>query len=139
MNISFLAGIAVGAIALYVHNEYKESKDAETVVYKSPCFDDTGNLKSFEEIMNEHKKYSCKVIWNNILNIVRENVTALTFETWIKPLQPVCVDEENKFIVVETSNDCVWQIVNERHQNLLDKSVERVMGKEYRVKVKYNA
>ena len=37
---------------------------------------------------------SCQEIWNNCLNIIRDNVTAQNFKTWFKPIKAVSLNKQ---------------------------------------------
>ena len=37
---------------------------------------------------------SYQEIWNNCLNIIRDNVTAQNFKTWFKPIKAVALNEK---------------------------------------------
>ena len=34
-------------------------------------------------------------IWNNCLNIIRDNVTPQNYKTWFKPITAVAINEKN--------------------------------------------
>ena len=45
------------------------------------------------------------LIWNDILETIKENVTPISFETWFKPLKLRKIDDELKIAYLEISSD----------------------------------
>ena len=119
MNLSFLAGMVVSAIAIYAHREYQEVKNAEVIEYRMQPL--------------EHE-----VIWTEMLEIIKENVTAISYETWLKPVKPVCIDEKEKVLYVDAYNEFICNTLNARYQNLLNETAEKLMGEGYKVTVLHN-
>lgn len=76
-----------------------------------------------------------KQIWNDVLSILKDNVLATTYETWIVPLVPHSL-EDNCFCALTGQNLAV-QIL-QKNQKDISKALSRVCGKEVYFKVIYD-
>ena len=76
-----------------------------------------------------------KKIWDDVLNILKDNIVATTYETWILPLVPHSF-EDNCFCVLSGQNLAI-QII-QKHQKQINKALSQVCGKEVNFKVIYD-
>lgn len=76
-----------------------------------------------------------KKVWDDVLCILKENIAAITFETWIVPLVPHSFDE-NCFCALTGQNLAV-QIL-QKNQKDISKALSQVCGKEVYFKVIYD-
>ena len=51
---------------------------------------------------------SYQEIWNNCLNIIRDNVTAQNFKTWFKPIKAVAINKQILTIQVPSQFFYEW-------------------------------
>ena len=81
------------------------------------------------------------LIWNDILETIKENVTPISFETWFKPLKLRKIDDELKIAYLEISsddkrNDFIINTIKNRYLTTLEGAFKLVIGDEYRVILK---
>ncbi len=76
-----------------------------------------------------------KRIWDDVLNILKETITATTYETWIKPLVPHSFDD-NCFCALTGQNLAV-QIL-QKNQKEISKALSEICSKEVYFKVMYD-
>ena len=73
-------------------------------------------------------------IWENCLNIIRDNVTAQNFKTWFKPIKAVKLD--NKILTIQVPSQFFYEWLENNYITLIKKAIKRELGKE--AKLEYN-
>ena len=71
-------------------------------------------------------------IWNDVLNIIKVELTEVSFNTWLKTVIPVSISDDT--IVLAAPNDFTKGILEGRYQNLIKYSIMEVTKKEYAIK-----
>jgi chromosomal replication initiator protein len=79
-------------------------------------------LSTPEEIMNFEE------LWNEVLEIVKEDTNQVSFNTWFKPLKIVAY--KNNTIYLETADDFLRNTIKKRHYNFLKNAFSYVLKKE---------
>lgn len=74
-----------------------------------------------------------KPIWDMCLPILEQEISAVSFNTWIKPLQPHSMDINS--ILLSTDADIVKSMVTNRYIDLIKNVVKEVTGKEYAINI----
>jgi chromosomal replication initiator protein len=59
-------------------------------------------------------------VWNNILKELESQVSAFTFDLWIKTLQPVCIYKER--LVLSTETEAHYAICEKRFRDIISKA-----------------
>ena len=77
-----------------------------------------------------------KSIWNQVLNIIEENTTSISYNTWFKPLKINNIDKNVKIVYLETDEDFIIKVLKDRYLQLIESSFKTVTGEEYRVVIK---
>ena len=77
-----------------------------------------------------------KSIWNQVLNIIEENTTSISDNTWFKPLKINNIDKNVKIVYLETDEDFIIKVLKDRYLQLIESSFKTVTGEEYRVVIK---
>ena len=72
-------------------------------------------------------------IWNNTLKIISNEITAVSFNTWIKTLEPITVDD-NVF-VLKTPNTFNKDILESRYSDLITNSLYQSTNKSFTLKI----
>lgn len=70
-------------------------------------------------------------IWNDCLQLIREEITPQSFDTWFKPIKPVRLDE--KVLTIEVPSQFFYEWLEEHYVNLLKKAVRSKMGTDGRL------
>ncbi|MBQ3110750.1 MAG: chromosomal replication initiator protein DnaA [Clostridia bacterium] len=74
-----------------------------------------------------------KSLWDMCLPILEQEIFAVSFNTWIKPLQPHSMDFNS--IILSTDADIVKSMVTNRYIDLIKNVVKEVTGKEYAINI----
>lgn len=74
-------------------------------------------------------------LWNNCLNVIKDNVTEASFNTWFAPIVPL--KYENDILVLQVPSQFFVEYIEEKFIDLLRKTIHREVGTatklEYRV------
>ena len=74
----------------------------------------------------EAVKFSHENIWNESLEIIRENINPRSFQTWFAPLKAVSVTD--KLIVLSVPNKFFCEWLDNHYLSLLNNAVAQVVG-----------
>ena len=76
-------------------------------------------------------------IWGSVLNSLKDNITNLSYTTWISPLYIHHIEEDSGIIYLAWPNDArLIKNINDHYLNLIEKTVNSSMEKDYRVVIK---
>ncbi|HPG92302.1 MAG TPA: DnaA N-terminal domain-containing protein, partial [Clostridia bacterium] len=65
-----------------------------------------------------------KQVWNSVLKELESLVSALTFDLWIKTLQPVCIYRDR--LVLSTETEAHHNICEKRFHDTIRKAAQKV-------------
>lgn len=68
------------------------------------------------------------IIWKDCLNIIKQNVTQLTYTTWFLPIKPVSI--ENYKLTIQLPSNFFWEWIDEHYNSLVNKTIRQVLGPE---------
>src|SRR5690625_3760888 len=71
-------------------------------------------------------------IWNDVLNIIKVELTEVSYNTWLKTIVPY--NMTNNTIVLAAPNDFTKGILEGRYLNLIKNAIKEVTKKEYLIK-----
>ncbi|MFN5324305.1 MAG: chromosomal replication initiator protein DnaA [Bacteroidota bacterium] len=74
---------------------------------------------------------SLEQVWDNCLNLIRDNVSAQNFKTWFEPIKPVRL--ENKVLTIEVPSQFVYEWLEEHYLDLLRKTIKQQLGPQGRL------
>ncbi|MCT8977617.1 chromosomal replication initiator protein DnaA [Clostridium sp. CX1] len=77
--------------------------------------------------MNAHPKE----IWEKTLNIIKGELTEVSFNTWIKSIDPISI--ENDTVKLGVPNDFTRGILNSRYKDLIVNALKLITSKKYNV------
>ena len=87
--------------------------------------------------MNNYEK-----IWDNVLEIIKENVTEASFDTWFRPLRIRKIDNNLNIVYIELNSgkgsEFVISTLKNRYITYLQSAFKSVLSDEYRVVIKYS-
>ena len=72
-------------------------------------------------------------LWDQTLNIIKDEMNPVSFDTWFKPLEPITI-EDNIFII-RAENDFFKNTVEQRYKPLIQNALNHVTTKDYVVKI----
>jgi len=65
-------------------------------------------------------------IWSRCLNIIRDNITPSSFNTWFAPIKPVKI--ENDILTILVPSQFYYEWLEEHYIDLLKRSIKRELG-----------
>ncbi|NLY43444.1 MAG: chromosomal replication initiator protein DnaA [Clostridiaceae bacterium] len=72
-------------------------------------------------------------LWNRVLNIIKNEITEVGFNTWIKTITPVSMSEDH--IVLSVPNDFNKNIIEGRYLPLIKNAITLAASKEYSITI----
>lgn len=76
-------------------------------------------------------KKDCKVVWDNCLNVIRDNVPYQSFRTWFEPIVPIKIDDN--VLTIQVPSQFFYEWLEEHYISLLKKTVKKELGAEGRL------
>ena len=70
-------------------------------------------------------------VWQNCLNIIKDNVSPQGFKTWFEPIKPVKL--ENKVLTIQVPSQFFYEWLEEHYVTLLKKIIRKELGTEGRL------
>ncbi len=67
-----------------------------------------------------------KVIWKKCLSLIKENVPALTYNTWFLPIKPISYSEDSLKIEVPNSFFIEW--IEEHYNTIINNTIRQMLG-----------
>jgi chromosomal replication initiator protein len=74
------------------------------------------------------------LIWNNCLNVIRDNVPSISFRTWFEPIIPLKVDKN--ILTIQVPSPFFYEYLEEQYIDILSKTLRKELGKD--AKLEYN-
>jgi len=73
-------------------------------------------------------------IWNNCLNVIKDNVPSISFRTWFEPIVPLKL--ENDVLTIQVPSPFFYEYLEEQYIDILRKVIKKELGPE--AKLEYN-
>jgi len=70
-------------------------------------------------------------VWDNCLDIVKDNIPLQSFKTWFEPIKPVKL--ENNILTILVPSQFFYEWLEEHYVSLLKKTIKRELGSEGRL------
>ena len=71
--------------------------------------------------------------WEKTLNLLKSELTPVSFDTWIYPLKPVKIIENKKLLKLSSNSDMAISILETRYMSLLEKSIEEAFKQKLKI------
>ena len=72
-------------------------------------------------------------IWNKAIDIIKKELTEVSFNTWIRDINPIEINDNSFYISVK--NDFAQSIVKERYGKLIKNALKIITNKDYNIEV----
>jgi chromosomal replication initiator protein len=69
---------------------------------------------------------TCESVWNDCVNIIRDNVPPQSYKTWFDPIKPVKLD--NKVLTIQVPSQFFYEWLEEHYVALLKKTLKHILG-----------
>ena len=73
-------------------------------------------------------------VWNNCLNIIKDNVPSISFRTWFEPIVPLKLDSD--VLTIQVPSPFFYEYLEEQYIDILRKVIKKELGPE--AKLEYN-
>lgn len=87
------------------------------------------------------KEKSASTVWNNCLEIIKDNISQQSFKTWFEPIKPV--DLKGSLLTIQVPSQFFYEWLEAHYVTLLRKTIKRELGAqaklEYRIVVENNS
>ncbi len=67
-----------------------------------------------------------KSLWNDCLNIIKDNVPSLSYSTWFDPIKPLKYD--NKALLIQVPSHFFYEQLESQYADLIGKVLKRITG-----------
>ena len=76
--------------------------------------------------MNATNEKVHQKVWNNCLNIIRDNVPSISFRTWFEPIVPIKL--ENNILTIQVPSPFFYEYLEEQYIDILRKTLRKELG-----------
>ncbi len=76
----------------------------------------------------------CKRIWGNCLNVIKDNIPQISYQTWFEPIVPVKIDKD--VLTIQVPSLFFYEYLEEQYIDLLSKTLRKELG--VNAKLEYN-
>jgi chromosomal replication initiator protein len=73
-------------------------------------------------------------VWNNCLNVIKDNVPSISYRTWFEPIVPLKLDGD--VLTIQVPSPFFYEYLEEQYIDILRKVVKKELGSE--AKLEYN-
>lgn len=70
-------------------------------------------------------------IWTQVLNLIKVELTEVSFNTWLKTIEPISISEDK--VVLAAPNEFTKGILEGRYLNLIDSALTQVTEQEFKI------
>ncbi|MBQ1471515.1 chromosomal replication initiator protein DnaA [Eubacterium sp. AB3007] len=77
-----------------------------------------------------------ETIWADVLDIIRNDTSQISYNTWFLPAHIRMIDDNLRIVYIEAKEDFTVNILKKRYIQMLQNTLKEVMNEEYRVVVK---
>ena len=69
---------------------------------------------------------NCTDLWNNCLNVIRDNIPEPAFNTWFAPIVPL--KYENRVLTIEVPSQFFYEYLEDKYLDLIQQTLYREIG-----------
>lgn len=70
-------------------------------------------------------------LWQKSLEILRQEIAPVSFETWIVPIKPIAVS--NSTVILKIDDSFIKNTVETKYYNLIENTIKHLMGSNYKI------
>ena len=86
-----------------------------------------------EKNLHKVKNPMLEDLWLQAMENIKKELTEVSFNTWIKPIKPLEIENEKIYLVI--ANDFAAGIIEARYVPLLQSAIRNVSGKDYEIEI----
>ena len=72
-------------------------------------------------------------LWQKSLEILRQEIAPVSFETWIVPIKPIAVS--NSTVILKIDDSFIKNTVETKYYNLIENTIKHLMGNNYKIAI----
>lgn len=72
-------------------------------------------------------------IWDKVLSVVKDNVSSVSYDIYLKKSKPLSYD--NSFFKITVSSSIIKSMLEKRYKNIIEAAIEQIMGQKLSLKV----
>lgn len=73
-------------------------------------------------------------IWNNCLEIIRENTRPQSYKTWFEPIKPVAYEDDMNVLTIQVPSQFFYEYLESQYITLLKLAIQKILGPTGRLK-----
>ena len=73
-------------------------------------------------------------IWNNCLEIIRENTRPQSYKTWFEPIKPVVYEDDMNVLTIQVPSQFFYEYLESQYITLLKLAIQKILGPTGRLK-----
>ena len=77
--------------------------------------------------------YDLASIWNEVLEIIRPDISPVGFDTWIKSITPFSLNDDE--IILEVPNEFYKNMIESRYSPLIKTALTYITNKSYNISI----
>ena len=77
-------------------------------------------------IFNSQMKADFKILWNNCLNVIRDNISEAAFNTWFAPITPLSY--QDNVLTIQVPSQFFYEYLEEKYIDLIQQTLYREIG-----------
>jgi chromosomal replication initiator protein len=76
-------------------------------------------------------KKNCKAVWDNCLNVIKDNIGHQSFKTWFEPIKAIKLSDH--VLTIQVPSQFFYEWLEEHYITLLKKTIKKELGSEGRL------
>jgi chromosomal replication initiator protein len=76
-------------------------------------------------------KKNCKAVWENCLNVIKDNISSQSFKTWFEPIKAIKLADD--VLTIQVPSQFFYEWLEEHYITLLKKTIKKELGTEGRL------
>ena len=75
--------------------------------------------------------------WAEVLSLIRENISEVSYRTWIVPIKPLYRDDDNKVLALACADQFKANLIKTRYLSDIEVAVSKVLKKNYKITISH--
>lgn len=76
-------------------------------------------------------KKNCKAVWENCLNVIKDNISGQSFKTWFEPIKAIKLNDN--VLTIQVPSQFFYEWLEEHYITLLKKTIKKELGSDGRL------
>ena len=71
-------------------------------------------------------KKNCQILWNNCLEVIRDNIPEMAFNTWFAPIVPL--NYKDRVLTIQVPSQFFYEYLEDKYLDLIQQTLYREIG-----------